>query len=118
SQNEQRIKAIAKAISVRLGDLAFICLDAGEKIAAFVVDNGTASQAGHPKKKVSELVKDLKPYWKRIIKRLDVTPGGAQAGKYIWTPQDVVCLNTHYQRLKPIWREAKKAAKQALKAKE
>ena len=114
--HEQRIDRIANAISNLLRHIGFMTYSASERVAEFSVDNQLAIQAGHTKKKVAELIENLKPLWQHLTELLDIGPGGNQGSKHDWTPKDVLCLNLQYDRLKPVWRDAQKTARQALKA--
>lgn len=80
--------------------------------------NDFADHSGQRKRTLDEIIKILEPYWKHLKAHLNLSPGGRQNIKHQWTIRDHTCLAVHYDRLKPIWREAKKAAKQALTAKE
>ena len=80
--------------------------------------NTFSDQTGQRKKTLEEMTKELEPFWRAIKEILNVTPGGRQNIRHKWSPTDFVCLDVHYERLKPIWQEAKKTARAALKSRE
>ncbi len=90
----------------------------GVFIADLGYNNRLAAQRGFPKYTLEEAIKGLEPEWKQIKEFLNVQPGGRINVRHIWTAADYLCLQKHHERLKPIWTEAKKIARQARKAKE
>ncbi len=91
--------------------------DGGMKVVELGWRNDFARQTGQRTKTLDEMVKILEPHWKQIKSHLSLAPGGRQNVKHQWSPVDHTCLAVNYDRLKPIWRGAKKAAKQALESK-
>jgi hypothetical protein len=104
--------------SARMPHMVWLLYHAGMKIVEIGYRNDLASKTAQPKKPLREIVKELEPYWKYIKQHLNLGPGGRQNIKHRWSVRDHACLAVHYDRLKPIWRGAKKTAKQALAAKE
>ena len=109
---------VAKEISARLGHMVWLLYFGGMKIIDLSWRNDFARQTGQRVKTLDEIVKELEPYWKHIKSHLNLSPGGRQNVKHEWTLKDHTCLAVHYDRLKPIWREAKKTARDALKSKD
>lgn len=104
--------------SARLKHMVWLLYDGGMKIVELGWRNDFARQSGQRVKTLDEIVKELEPYWKQIKTHLNLAPGGRQNVKHQWSIKDHTCLAVHYDRLKPIWREAKKTARDALKSKD
>ncbi len=104
--------------SARLKHMVWLLYDGGMKVAELGWRNEFARQTGQKTKSLKEMIEVLEPYWFQIKRHLNLKPGGRQHVKHQWSPRDHTCLAVHYDRLKPIWSEAKKAAKQALRARE
>jgi len=115
---EVETERITREISVRLPHMICLLFDAGVKIIEFGIRGMMAEHEGSPKKPLDKMVKELEPYWKQIKAHLGVTAGGRRTVKHKWTILDHTCLALHYMRLQPIWREAKKAAKEAQNSRE
>lgn len=109
---------ISTGISHLLPNLVLILFEGGNKVIELGHQNRFADRTGQRKKTLEEMVKELEPFWKLIKEMLNVTPGGRQNVRHVWSPTDLICLDVHYERLKPIWREAKKAVRAALKSNE
>jgi len=56
--------------------------------------------------------------WELLKMFTGVTQGGARNIKHLWTDKERSCLANHFERLKPIWAEAKRISKEARKSKE
>jgi hypothetical protein len=56
--------------------------------------------------------------WREVQPHVGSTQGGARNIKHVWTDEERACLATNFDRLKPIWLEAKRIAKTAQKSKE
>ena len=104
--------------SARLPHMAWLLYEAGMKIVEIGFRNDFAGKTGQRKKPLREIVKELEPFWKKIKAHLNLGPGGRQNVKHQWSARDHACLAVQYERLKPIWWGAKKAAKQAQEARE
>jgi hypothetical protein len=104
---------ISREVSARLPHMTALLFDAGITIIELSIRNAFADQTGQQKKTLDQMIKILDPYWRHIKAHLGVSPGGRRTGKHEWTVKDHSCLTVHYERLKPIWREAKKTAKAA-----
>ncbi len=109
---------LSVGISQLLPKLILILFEGGIKVVELGKQNYFADQTGQRKRTLEEMVKELEPFWKAIKEILNVTPGGRQNLRHKWSPTDHICLDVNYERLKPIWQEAKKAARVALKSKE
>jgi hypothetical protein len=112
---------ISKELAVRLPDMAGLLVTAATKIIEISVRNTFAEQTGQVEKKtkLEDMEKMLEPFWKQIKERqLGVTTGGAHNVKHVWTDEHRACLESNYERLKPIWKEAKRIAVAAQKSKE
>lgn len=112
---------ISNEISDRLPDMVSLLVNAVIKIIEISIHNSFSESTGQfdKVKKLEDIEKILEPYWRHIKdKHLGITQGGARNFKHIWTPEDLVCLKTNFDRLKPIWTEAKRIAVQAQKSKE
>lgn len=108
----------AREMSARVGHMAWLLFEGGMKMVELSVHNDISRQFGRRTKPLNEIIKILEPYWKHIKEHLNLSPGGRQNVKHEWTFKDHACLAVHYDRLKPIWREAKKTARAALKSTE
>lgn len=117
-QTEDEGRLIANTVGRLLPTMAWLLVDGGMTIVGTGYQNMVAGLEGQPKKTLAEILPHLEPYWARIKKMLNVTPGGRRHFKHTWGAADPFCLTHHHERLKPIWREAKRAAKQAQKSKE
>lgn len=115
---EAQTVGLSRGISALLPMLIELLFTGGLTVVELRHTNAFAEQSGQRKKTLEEMVKTLDPFWKQIKGLLHLSPGGRQNVKHRWTPADYVCLNVHYERLKPIWREAKKAARTARNSKE
>jgi hypothetical protein len=109
---------LAKEFSARLPHIVWLLYEAGMEIVNLGFRNDFARRTGQRTKTLDEMIVILEPFWKRIKEHLSVTPGGRRNVKHEWSMRDYACLEVHYERLKPIWREAKKTARESLKAKE
>lgn len=124
--HRQTVREIFEAATLRtstefaelLKHFVWLLYDGGMKVAEIGWRNDLARQTGTPTLKLDLIIKTLQPHWKRIKTHLNLSPGGRQNVKHQWSVRDRTCLAVHYDRLKPIWRGAKKAAKQAQEAKE
>lgn len=56
--------------------------------------------------------------WQLLKPLLGISSGGPRNVKHVWTDEDRQCLAEQYERLKPIWLEAKRIAKAAQNATE
>jgi hypothetical protein len=56
--------------------------------------------------------------WERLKPILGISHGGAGERESLWTDSVCECISTNHERLKPIWREAKKVAKSAKASRE
>jgi hypothetical protein len=108
----------AREFAARLKHMVWLLYDGGMAVAEFGWQNEFARQTGQRTKTLKDAIKMLEPHWYQIKRHLNVKPGGRRNVKHQWSVRDHTCLAVHYDRLKPIWRGAKKAAKQALEAKE
>lgn len=115
---EARTERMTKEILARLPHMAAMLFDGGTRVIELTVENDIASFGGGRKKTLDEMLTQLAPLWERIKSHFNLKPGGRQNVKHAWTILDHTCLAVHYNRLKPIWREAKKTARDALNSKE
>jgi hypothetical protein len=115
---EAQTTGLSRAISALLPKLIELLFFGGLTVVELRHTNAFADQSGQRKKTLDEMVKALEPFWRQIKGLLYLSPGGRQNLKHKWSPTDYVCLEVHYERLKPIWREAKKAARVARNSKE
>jgi len=115
---EAQTIGISVGISQLLPKMISILFEGGIKVIDLGHQNTFADRTGQSKKTLEEMTKELQPFWKAIKEILNVTPGGRQNVRHKWGLTDFICLDVQYQRLKPIWQEAKKAARGALKSKE
>lgn len=112
-------EGITNQVSARLPDMTGLLVDATLKIIEINMENSFARHAGKQGKKLEEIEKILEPYWQHIKeKQLGVTAGGARNVKHVWTEEQRDCLASNYERLQPIWAEAKRIAVAARKSKE
>lgn len=109
---------IAREFSTRLKHMVWLLYEGGMKIAELAFHVDFSRRTGQRTKTLDEIVKELEPLWRHIKGHLNLAPGGRQNVKHVWSPTDHICLDVHYERLKPIWQEAKKTARSALKSKE
>lgn len=103
-------------ISARLPHMTALLFDGGTKVIELGVENDLAEKFERRKRTLEEIVEILEPYWKQIKAHLNLSPGGRQNVKHQWSVRDHTCLAVHYDRLKPVWRDAKKTARSALKS--
>lgn len=115
---EARTKRMTNEILARLPHMAAMLFDGGTRVVELAVDNDIAEKLGGRKKTLDEIGTQLEPLWNRIKAHFNLTPGGRQNVKHQWSLVDHTCLALNYDRLKPIWREAKKTAKDALNSNE
>jgi hypothetical protein len=115
---EAQTLGLSRNISALLPKLVELLFFGGIAVAELGQANAFSHHTGGQKKPLDEMVKELEPFWRQIKTILNVTPGSRQNVKHKWTTTDHLCLDIHYERLKPIWREAKRAARTALKSKE
>jgi hypothetical protein len=115
---EKQAIELAGDISRMLPTFALILSEAGIIIADFGNRNRLASVRGHRKHSLEEAIKLLEPEWRQIKAFLSLEPGGRINVRHIWTKTDYLCLHKNHERLKPIWREAKRIAREARKSKE
>lgn len=115
---EAQTVGLSRAISALLPKLIELLFFGGLTVVELRHTNAFAHQSGQRKKTLDEMVKALDPFWKQIKGLLYLSPGGRQNLKHKWSPTDYICLEVHYERLKPIWREAKKTARAARNSKE
>lgn len=115
---QAHLTGITTGISTLLPKMVWLLFEAGIKIVELGHQNYFAERTSQRKKTLDEMVAELEPFWKQIKEILNATPGGRRNVKHSWSATDLICLDINYQRLKPIWREAKKAAKEAQLAKE
>lgn len=108
----------AREFSARLKHMVWLLYDGGMKIVELGISIDFSRRTGQRTKTLEEITKQLEPLWRYIKSHLNLTPGGRQNVKHVWSPTDHICLDVHYERLKPIWQEAKKTARAALKSKE
>jgi hypothetical protein len=109
---------MTREMSARLPHMTILLFDAGTKVIDLIVDNVIAETFGKRKRTLEEILVILDPYWKQIKAHLNLSPGGRQNVKHEWSLRDYTCLMVNYDRLKPIWREAKRAARVALNSNE
>jgi hypothetical protein len=109
---------LSREFSARLGHMIWLLYEAGMKVVELAYRNDYALKSGRRTQTLEEMVTILEPYWEHIKAQLNPSPGGRRNVKHEWTVKDHTCLAVHYDRLKPIWREAKKTAKAALKSPE
>jgi hypothetical protein len=114
--DEAKTFRMSNEISARLPHMAILLFDGGVKIIELAVENSLAEYFGTRKKTVEEILERLEPHWKQIKAHLNLSPGGRQNVKHEWSLRDHTCLAVHYNRLKPVWRDAKKTARSALKS--
>jgi|GEM_PF-2618507 hypothetical protein len=115
---EKQAIELAGDIAKMLPTLALMLSQAGVLIADFGNRNRGAALRGHRKHTLEEAIKLLDPEWKQIKHWLSLQTGGRINVRHIWTKTDYLCLQKHHERLKPIWREAKRIAREARKSKE
>jgi DNA-binding transcriptional MerR regulator len=115
---EKQAIELASDISRLLPTFARILSEAGIIIADVGNRNKTFAQSGFPKYTLEYVAKLLGPEWKQIKDMLNLKPGGRINVRHHWTKTDYLCLHKHHERLKPIWGEAKRIARQAQKSKE
>lgn len=109
---------LAKEFSARLPHIVWLLYEAGMEIVNLGFHNDFARRTGQRTKTLEEMTTILEPFWKRIKEHLSITPGGRRNVKHEWSMRDYACLDVHYERLKPIWREAKRVAKEAQSSRE
>ncbi|HKO61471.1 MAG TPA: hypothetical protein VJV03_09955 [Pyrinomonadaceae bacterium] len=109
---------ISNEFSARLPHMVKLLYQAGMEIVYLGFHNDFAERTGQRKRTLEEMVKALEPFWREIKTHLSLTPGGRRNVKHDWSMRDYICLDVHYNRLKPIWREAKRTAKEAQSARE
>lgn len=109
---------LANEFSARLPHIVWLLYEAGMEIVNLGFHNDFARRTGQRTKTLDEMISILEPFWKRIKEHLSITPGGRRNVKHEWSVRDYACLDVYYERLKPIWQEAKKTARAALKSKE
>lgn len=115
---EAYIQGLANGLSAKLGDMASLLFEGGLQVVEIANVNDFADYSGQPKRALDDVVKSLEPFWRHIKGLMNVTPGGRQNIKHTWRMRDYACLIVYYDRFKPIWREAKKIAKEAQNSKE
>jgi hypothetical protein len=115
---EAHMQGLANGLSARLGHLVYILYEGGLKVVEIANVNHFADYSEQPRKTLDEVVRELEPFWRHIKAHMNLTPGGRQNIKHTWRMRDYACLSVHYDRLKPIWREAKRIAKEAQNSKE
>jgi hypothetical protein len=115
---EKQAIELAGDISRMLPTFARMLSEAGTIIADFGNRNRLASVRGHRKHTLEEAIKLLEPEWRQIKAFLSLEPGGRINVRHIWTKTDHLCLYKNHERLKPIWQEAKRIAREARKSKE
>lgn len=104
---------LANEFSARLPHIVWLLYEAGMEIVNLGFQNDFARRTGQRTKTLDEMTTFLEPFWRQIKEHLSVVPGGRRNVKHDWSARDYACLEVHYERLKPIWREAKRAAKEA-----
>jgi hypothetical protein len=115
---EKHAISLAGDILRMLPTFARMLSETGVFIAEVGYGNRMAAQSGFHKLSLDGAIKALEPEWKQIKEFLNVQPGGRLNVRHIWTAADRLCLPKLHERLKPIWTEAKKIAKEARKSKE
>jgi hypothetical protein len=115
---EEQAIEVAGDISRMLPTFARMLSEAGVLIADFGNRNLRAAQRGYRKHTLEEAIQLLEPEWKQIKEFLNLQTGGRINVRHIWTRADYLCLQKRHERLKPIWREAKRIAREARKSKE
>jgi hypothetical protein len=113
---EARTFRMANEISARLPHMVMLLYNGGTKFIELAVENDLAEKFDKRKRTLEEIVEILEPYWKQIKAHLNLSTGGRHNVKHEWTTRDHTCLAVHYDRLKPIWLDAKKTARVALKS--
>jgi len=109
---------LADDILRMLPKFARILSEAGVFIADVGYRNRLAGETGFHKYTLDEAIKALEPEWKQIKEFLNLQTGGRINVRHHWTKADYLCLHKTHERLKPIWTEAKKIAREARKSKE
>lgn len=115
---EAQAVGLSKDISAMLPTFAWLLSEGGITIADMGNRNSFAESKGQRKRTLEEMVKILEPFWRRIKDLLNLKPGGRLNVRHNWTTTDYLCLEIHNERLKPVWKEAKRIARQAQKSKE
>jgi len=110
--------ALAGDILRMLPTFARMLSAGGVFIADIGYNNQLAAQRGFQKYTLEEAIKGLEPEWKQIKEFLNVQTGGRINVRHIWTAADYLCLQKEHERLKPIWQEAKRIARDARKSKD
>jgi hypothetical protein len=114
--DEAAIFRTSNEFAAKLKHLVWLLYDAGMKVVEIGWRNDVARKMGQRTMTMSAAIETLGPYWKEIKTHLSMGRGGRQNVKHEWSVRDHTCLAVHYDRLKPIWRGAKKVARQALRA--
>jgi hypothetical protein len=104
---------LADDVTRLLPTFAWLLGEAGINIAEFGNRNKAFAERGFPKYKLEVAMKMLAPYWRRIKDLLYLQPGGRINVRHQWSKADYLCLKHHHERLKPIWKEAKRIAREA-----
>ncbi|HKG46373.1 MAG TPA: hypothetical protein VKB02_06595 [Pyrinomonadaceae bacterium] len=115
---EQHAISLAGDILRMLPTFARMLSETGVFIAEVGYGNRLVAQSGFPKITLEGVIRALEPEWKQIKEFLNVQTGGRINVRHIWSKVDHLCLHKNHERLKPIWTEAKKIARQARKSKE